>query len=868
MKQFFLILILFALTQSSISAQFQDNFADGNFTQNPEWLGDTANFIINTNNELQLNALTAGNAQLYVEAPTSDSTIWEFYFKMDFSPSSGNQLKIYLASDNSDFSSNLNGYFLQIGESGTNDALEFYRQDGNSETLLLRGTDAALGGNSAIASVRIIRDENDNWTILADYSGGNNYISEGSIIDGTYQFGQYFGIQCQYTSTRIDKFFFDNFFINPLYFDTDAPELSQITVESANEISLLFNESIDIITASDITNYTVNNGIGNPNQAIIDANDNRKVNLLFNNNFQDGLTNQIQIINIEDEEGNAITSESVDFTYIEVETATIYDIIINEIFADPTPSIGLPEVEFIEIYNRSNKNFSLENYTFWDNTNTIIFPNETLQAGEYAIICDLDEVDLFTSFGKVIGLENFPSLTNGGELLQIRNENNELIDAVEYDDNWYGTDKDNGGWTLERIFINQPCLSGSENWSASENLIGGTPGTENSIVQFENDEIAPILLDAFPDSINRIRLIFNEQLDINTAENSANYSIDNNVNITNVTLEFPNNNTVLLELSNDLIESTIYTITVQNIVNDCIGNSFSSTENVIQTAIPSEIEIGYLLINEILFNPQTGGNDFVEIYNHSDKVLNLNDLNVGSANDGLIDVLEPIEIERLIFPNEYIVLTENELDIKSRYETDNPNNFIETDLPSYPDDEGGVVLVANGEIIDRFDYSKDFHFELIDDVNGVSLERINFDASTNDKNNWNSAASTVGYATPTYQNSQFRMQIENENQDKFWLEKTSFSPNNDGFEDALIINYELETGDYVATIKIFDSEGRLIKNLISNELLATEGIVKWEGLTSDNTKARIGIYIVHIQYFLPDGTVSEERKTCVLAGDF
>ena len=731
----FSILFIFLFLSITTFAQFQDDFSDGDFIQNPQWFGDTANFIVNSNNQLQLNATVAGATQLYVEAPTADSTVWEFYFKMDFSPSSGNQLKIYLVSDNLDFSSNLNGYFLQIGESGTNDALEFYRQDGNLKTLLFRGTDAALGGDSAIANIRIIRDNNDYWSILTDYSGGNNLILEGSITDGTHQFGQFFGIHCQYTSTRIDKFFFDDFSISPLYFDTEAPELSNIIVHNSNELSLIFNENIDIITASDITNYTANNGIGNPDQAIIDANDNRKVRLIFNTNFQNGITNELKIENVEDESGNAINLETAIFEYIEVETATIYDIIINEILADPLPSIGLPIVEFIEIYNRTNKNFSLGNYTFLDNRDTILFPNELLQAGEYAILCDLDNIDLFSNFGKVIGLENFPSLTNGGELLQIRNENNELIDAVEYNDNWYGTDKDNGGWTLERVFMNQPCLLGSENWAASENLLGGTPATENSIVQFENDENEPVLVEAFPDSINRIQLVFNEQLDKNTAENITNYSINNNVNIATASLEFPNNNTVLLELSTDLVESTIYTITIQNTLNDCVGNGFSLTENEIQTAIPSEILPNDLLINEVLFNPQTGGSDFVEIYNHSDKVLNLNDLNIGSANDGLVDDLEPIEVKRLIFPSEYIVLTENELDVKSRYEIENLNNFIETNLPSYPDDVGAVVLVANGEVIDRFDYFADFHFDLIDDVNGVSLERINFDAPTNDKNN-------------------------------------------------------------------------------------------------------------------------------------
>ena len=122
--------ILLLLPFLMLSQVFQDNFNDGNFTTNPEWFGDTSAFIINANQELQLNDTTGGTAQLYAPLTIADSTVWEFYFRMEFAPSTSNQLRIYLSTDATDLSGSLNGYYLEIGASSATDALKLYKQTG------------------------------------------------------------------------------------------------------------------------------------------------------------------------------------------------------------------------------------------------------------------------------------------------------------------------------------------------------------------------------------------------------------------------------------------------------------------------------------------------------------------------------------------------------------------------------------------------------------------------------------------------------------------------------------------------------------------------------------------------------------------
>jgi hypothetical protein len=55
------------------------------------------------------------------------------------------------------------------------------------------------------------------------------------------------------------------------------------------------------------------------------------------------------------------------------------DLIISEIMADPTPTKGLPEKEYIELYNRSDKVIDLNRFKLFYNTNNVTFPSFLLQ---------------------------------------------------------------------------------------------------------------------------------------------------------------------------------------------------------------------------------------------------------------------------------------------------------------------------------------------------------------------------------------------------------------------------------------------------------------------------------------------------------
>jgi flagellar hook assembly protein FlgD len=153
---------------------------------------------------------------------------------------------------------------------------------------------------------------------------------------------------------------------------------------------------------------------------------------------------------------------------------------------------------------------------------------------------------------------------------------------------------------------------------------------------------------------------------------------------------------------------------------------------------------------------------------------------------------------------------------------------------------------------------------MIDDKNGVSLERIHFNRPSQERSNWHSAASTVGFATPAYKNSQFKETVQiTEN---ITISPEAFSPDNDGYNDFLNIYYRFEEPGWTANIRIFDAGGRPVRDLIRNELLATEGVLQWNGFNDDGKKVRLGIYIIFIELFSPDGEVKKYKKSCVVGG--
>jgi hypothetical protein len=858
-----LISIIICLTAPAYTQTFSENFDDGEFLLDPAWQGETDSFLVNASFQLQLqgDCISGGTNYVSTAVATKDSAVWEFFVDLQFDPSATNYTRVYLQSDQQDLGGNLNGYFIKIGEDGTGDVIHLYRQNGLAFVLICDGiTNIAT---SPTLGIKVVRTFDAEWQLYLDATGGTSYTFETAATDTVYNGGNYFGFFCKYTSTRCSLFYFDNINVDPLYTDTDAPELFAVNVISSTVLEVDFNENVDLTSAETEGNYSVDGGVGGPVNATRGDGDYSKVLLTFAAPFPEATLLTLTVNDIADESGNALTSASKTFSYYTVKE---YDVLINEIFADFDPVIGLPAAEYLELYNNAPVEINVEGWTISDGSTTSnTFPAYTIPVNGYVILSANDDADLFTSFSNHIAPTNFPGLNNDGDFLLLYDANGNLIHSVNYSLDWYDNAiKQNGGWSLEMIDPGNPC-QGDENWTGSENVTGGTPGEQNSVFDLNPDETSPGLLSAYPYATDSLVVYFDEPVEFSLI-NTSNFSIDHGIgNPTMVYTQTVFPSQVKLFFENEFLPSTIYTLTVTGIA-DCSGNIINAL-NTTEFGLPEPADTFDLVINEILFNPVSGGFDFIELYNRSAKIIDLSKIIVAEASiaDSTdIDELSIITTEgKLIFPGEYIVLTESVSNILSTYlATDNGNFYESSNTPGFSDAEG-IAIIYDQYLnkIDQLHYYDDWHYELLADKNGVSLERVNYDKATQNQSNWHSAASDVGYATPGYQNSVFGDITAG---GEIGFEYNVFSPDGDGYHDLMIISYTTATDGFTGNFKIYDAQGRIVKELLNNELLSRESFITWDGVDDDSREAPMGIYILYAEIFNLNGQVEKHKMKFTL----
>ncbi len=422
-----------------------------------------------------------------------------------------------------------------------------------------------------------------------------------------------------------------------------------------------------------------------------------------------------------------------------INTPNVRSVVINEIYADPTPSNGLPDAEYIELFNADIIPFELAGWKLVNSTSEKTIPSFLLNPNEYVIICDANNTSLFPNS---IGISALTALTNSLDSLTLLDFNNNVIDLVSYSEQWYNSaEKSDGGWSLEQMNPYKIC-SGKLNWSASNNTQGGTPGFENSLYNVTPDSVGPNIISWNVNQANQVTLVFNECIDTTLSSNF----ICTNTQISNVQLS-ESNTVVVITFNANLQPETFYTLT-QSALSDCEGNISNFSIEIYQGKTP---EFGDLIFTEILADPdpvvQGIPSEFIEVYNKSSHTLELHGLSINSC---------VFEGSQLLLPNEYLVLG----DVTESLSFLSVSNKLL--IPSFPTlTNSGMLLKLsmNGMHLDSIRYSIDWFNNSFKANGGWSLELLNPNLPCSTSNNWLPSESEIGN-TPAFQNSVFSLSLD------------------------------------------------------------------------------------------------------------
>ncbi len=474
------LLILTSITISS--AQWVQNFDTGDLS---EWAGDVNDFIINDNRALQLNAPEAGTSTLLARVPFPDSLTWNFRAHLDFAPSGSNKLEVWLALD-SDNPATASGYKLEIGESGSDDAIRFSALTAGSETLLAEGIMGEVGAAFDL-DIQLTLDSEELWTLETSISG-SSIFNESFIVSSTPVLPQpegFFGLTCTYTSGRVDLFTFDDFRIGLPEVDVTPPTLLSAQVVNETKVILQFDEVIDPNSLFPLSQYSSSLTV---TEAETSPSNPTQVCLTLGNALPSGQSLELTVSGLQDRSGNEMITTSV--TLILTEDPLPGDLVINEILFDP---ISGNSADFVELINISDKTLRLDNLFFSRENSTAVdvAVPDGFELGPDEIIAFTPDTSEIVDTYRPMEAYNLQELriTNyvqgeGNVSIKTKTETDTLIiDSFDYSDDFHSsllTSSQTKGISLERISPSAPTNDG-DNWSsAAESVNFATPGYANS----------------------------------------------------------------------------------------------------------------------------------------------------------------------------------------------------------------------------------------------------------------------------------------------------------------------------------------------------------------------------------------------------
>lgn len=787
------------------------------------WQGDRNNFQVSSTNQLQLNA-PVGSTTSSVSWPSihAENCSWEFYLKYVFAASTTNYATFYLFSTEADFTSASNvSYYLKIGgATGSRDKIELIYQQGSIKQVVLESRTGIVGGSQVSCRINVLKNAAGVWQLKIDLAGAFDYVEEARAKHWIANPFQYSGIRCLYSSTRRDKFYFDDisirepFAIQGYTFKNDST--LQIHLNHALAIGLQPISTIDFNVPYTITtdsNYLLFNFAERIHAGTYAG----TINTVFASNGDSLLETSLQIIK--------------ELAYY------VGQIRISEWMSDPSPSYGLPEVEWVELVNLSDQPIDLSKISISDPSTKLRLPSYVLNSDSVVIVCSLNSCHYFLN-RNCIEVNSLPSLNNSSDSIFIWANDTLLIDFIQYDLSTMSTDfRSDGGYSMIRKEYPAECFF-SQKIDFSQDNMGGSPCSISSVAINSELTIQTTVLSDLD-----VKIQMNEMATVLKAYVYASIGIEHIVNN-----NYKYGSSYMLHLNASIEAGNVYIFLMDSILT--CRNIVKRIDAEIEVIYPKQIEQNEVFMNEVLYNPNSGGVDFVELYNTTSKYIQLKNSHLyNRTSTTLQHVL--ISSNVIIEPLGFVTLTSDTTVMKRQYNNAvSANAFQLTQFLSLPDTGGKLIwLNQNADTLDQVSYGDSYQNPLHRNTEGYSLEKISSSAANFYAGNWTTCAV---HATPGYLNSQ-HAPIYSAHDKPFYCNPCHVTTNLNGVNDYAVLHMGEATQGCFGSIGIYRLSGEKIVDLIVNQSLGNTNAFQWNGQQQGGGLLEDGIYIAVAEWWSSDG---------------
>lgn len=551
---------------------------------------------------------------------------------------------------------------------------------------------------------------------------------------------------------------------------------------------------------------------------------------------------------------------------------------VNEIVYSPTT--GMPE--WVEITNSTNDTVNLKGWKIGNrlaSRHTIRTSDSPIPPGAFLVMTK--DSALFLSLYvlpavQVVQVSSLPTFlwNNSGDAVVLQDNRGVIMDSVSFRSSWGGI----GGVSLERLdLLDSP--NDSTNWAPSQDTTGSTPGRANSTQRLDHDlKIVRVDVPAVsPGQDAEVTVIVRN---VGKAR-SAGFVVsllfkdggDSSWNSARVVASTASGQQLSFR------ESTVVHLRWESPPPGKLPLrariEYEQDQRLSNNQVSFDLKVGYsygaIVINEIMYDPISGYPEYVELYNGSNKEIDLNAWvfhDAPSASGSVTRTTLSREI-RMCAPGEYFVIAADTsiLNLFSYLREIDQRLIIYgsgSSLSLNNDGDAAVLKDITGAVIDSVYFRPSWHNPGVSGTKGRALEKVHPRLEANDPRNWGTCVMGIG-GTPGKQNS-LHLDVP-ESAARLSFSPNPFSPDGDGREDVVLIQYDLPSHIMMIRVRIYDVAGRLVRTLVNYEPGAPRGEKIWDGYDDERQKARMGMYVVLLEAMNESGGVLvSARGVVVLAG--